>query len=599
MFKAFIRHIIACLGLISLTSVAVAQTPTGSTNLSEPAANIELVRALDVSIFAATLAGRYGEATDNSALAAQAWSRAYARQPSDRVLLQRAVQANGEIGDIGAIIRLSRLAPAGIRPPLAVLALATEAFAQGRYHDVTRLLSKRDFPYGQDLFAQHLRACALLALGQVEQATELTKVLSDDGDYDQAAMMSHAILLTQAKKYQEALGIFQMASKNEQATPSGIRAYTNLLMWQNRQGEAIELLRPLALGSSSKATQFQGTLKEAQKGIKAQPLRNHQTTATLGLLSLVEGLEVARLSPSNGSELLFLVAHLNPQSQEVSFALGQALAAGNKADLAAGYLRKVQPSSPDYVAAQIELTWMAFSKDPEFALDQARALARTNPAFATQTLLADMLAANHQDREAEATYDQLINESEAAGRTKRENWPLYFGRGCARERLGRWSEALPDLRTAQASAPNQPNVLNYLGYALADRGENLDEALALLRTATRLRPRSGEIADSYGWALYRIGRYEEAASLLERAVSLSPNVSEITEHLGDVYWRTSRHIEARLEWSRAYNQSTKPAQKNALEVKLSQGLTTDPTQAAAEAIAAMSQLDVSVIKYPQ
>jgi hypothetical protein len=87
--------------------------------------------------------------------------------------------------------------------------------------------------------------------------------------------------------------------------------------------------------------------------------------------------------------------------------------------------------------------------------------------------------------------------------------------------------------------------LNYLGYAMADRGENLDEALGMLRNAMRLRPRSGAILDSYGWALFKSGRYEEAATILERAAGLAPNLAEVADHLGDVYWRTGRQEEAR------------------------------------------------------
>ncbi len=586
MSKLGLRFMIAGSCLLGIAVPAMAQSP---------AAPVDLVRSSDSLIYAATLAGRYAEATDNSALAAQAWSRAYLRRPGDRALLQRAVQANGEMGDIGAIIQLSKRASPDIRPPLAELALATDAFAQGRYQDVARLLNKNYFTQSQALFAKHLRAYALLAQGQVQQALVLTNPLTEDADLDNAALMSHAILLTQAKKYKDALGMFEVASQVDQASPAGIRVYANLLLAQNQQSEAIELLRPLALGSSAKATQFQGALEEAQKGTRTQPLRDIQASATLGLLTLAEGLADAGLNTSNGPELLFLVAYLNPESDVARFALGNALAAQNKEDLAADYLAKVQPSSPDYVAAQIELTWLTYAKDPILALNQARALARTKPMFATQTLLADMLAANRQDREAEAAYDRLIKESEAVGRTKRENWPLYFGRGGARERLGRWQEALLDLRTAQAAAPNQPSVLNYLGYALADRGENLNEALALLRTAMRLRPRSGAIADSYGWALYKMGRYEEAASVLEQAVSLSPNESEIADHLGDVYWRTGRQTEARLEWSRAYDLSTETAQKSALQIKLSQGLAPHPNQAAEEAIAALSQADIPLV----
>ena len=332
MSKLGFRLIVAGCCLLGSIAPALAQSP---------AASVDLVRSGDSLIYAATLAGRYAEATDNPALAAQAWSRAYLRRPGDRTLLQRAVQANGEIGDIGAIIQLSKRAPPDIRPPLAELALATDAFAQGRYQDVARLLNKNYFTQSQALFAKHLRAYALLAQGQIDQAVALTNPLTDDADLDSAALMSHAILLAQARKYKEALGMFEVASKEGQASPAGIRVYANLLLAQNQPSEAIALLCLRALGSSAKATQFQSALEDAQKEIRAQPLRDIQASATLGLLTLAEGLAAAGGNTSNGPELLFLVAHLSPQSEAARFALGQALAAQNKEDLAASYLAKV------------------------------------------------------------------------------------------------------------------------------------------------------------------------------------------------------------------------------------------------------------------
>jgi Flp pilus assembly protein TadD len=148
---------------------------------------------------------------------------------------------------------------------------------------------------------------------------------------------------------------------------------------------------------------------------------------------------------------------------------------------------------------------------------------------------------------------------------------------------------LADLRIAKAAAPNQPNVLNYLGYAMADRGENLDEALGMLRNAMRLRPRSGAILDSYGWALFKSGRYEEAATILERAAGLAPNLAEVADHLGDVYWRTGRQEEARLEWRRALTLTPTEEQTKALEIKLSDGLPPDPSRAADAAILAQNR----------
>ncbi|NJR20409.1 MAG: tetratricopeptide repeat protein [Hyphomonadaceae bacterium] len=151
-------------------------------------------------------------------------------------------------------------------------------------------------------------------------------------------------------------------------------------------------------------------------------------------------------------------------------------------------------------------------------------------------------------------------------------WPLYFGRAGARERLNKWPAAQADFRLAKAAAPNQPNVLNALGYALAVRGENVDEALEMLRTAVRLRPNSASILDSLGWAQFKSGRYEEAVATLERAAGMNGSIAEISDHLGDAYWRTGRLQQARLEWGRALRLVQTDVEKAALQQKITNGM---------------------------
>ena len=107
---------------------------------------------------------------------------------------------------------------------------------------------------------------------------------------------------------------------------------------------------------------------------------------------------------------------------------------------------------------------------------------------------------------------------------------------------------------------------------MAERGEKLDEALALLNEAVRLRPRSGHIIDSLGWALFQLGRYAEAVDRLETALALAPGVAEIADHLGDAYWRTGREDDARLEWRRASTLDPSPELRARIDAKLRDGL---------------------------
>ncbi len=131
------------------------------------------------------------------------------------------------------------------------------------------------------------------------------------------------------------------------------------------------------------------------------------------------------------------------------------------------------------------------------------------------------------------------------------DWDIFYSRGVAHERTDQWPKAEADFKAALALEPDQPFVLNYLGYSWADRGENLDEALEMIRRAVRQRPRDGFLIDSLGWAYYRLERYDEALIELEKAVSLEPLEADIVDHYGDVLWQQGRRREARFQWQRA------------------------------------------------
>jgi Flp pilus assembly protein TadD len=122
------------------------------------------------------------------------------------------------------------------------------------------------------------------------------------------------------------------------------------------------------------------------------------------------------------------------------------------------------------------------------------------------------------------------------------------------------------MRKALELEPNQPQVLNYLGYSFVDRGEKLDEALAMIQRAVAGQPDSGYILDSLAWAYYRLGRYDEALVPMEQASLLEPVDPVVTDHLGDVYWAVGRTREAEFQWHRAL--SFEPIEKDAARIRL-------------------------------
>ena len=181
--------------------------------------------------------------------------------------------------------------------------------------------------------------------------------------------------------------------------------------------------------------------------------------------------------------------------------------------------------------------------------------------------------------EAEALFDEAVKADLSAGQA---DWRALFARAGEREALDRWPDAEEDLQRALELAPDEPDVLNFLGYAWVDRGEHVSEGLALIERAVQSEPDRGYIVDSLGWALFRLGRYEEAVTQLERAAELAPASAEVTDHLGDAYWRAGRRLEAGFQWRRAQQLSPDADLAARLRDKLQVGLPDEQMRTVAE-----------------
>ena len=152
------------------------------------------------------------------------------------------------------------------------------------------------------------------------------------------------------------------------------------------------------------------------------------------------------------------------------------------------------------------------------------------------------------------------------------HWRLLYSSGASLERLKRWPDAEKDFLKALELKPDQPSVLNYLGYSWIEQGKHLLKSKAMIEKAVKQRPRSGHIIDSLGWVQYRLGDYDQAVKNLERAVLISPADPTINEHLGDVYWRVGRKLEAGYQWERALSLEPEKNQMKSIKKKIKTGL---------------------------
>jgi Flp pilus assembly protein TadD len=209
--------------------------------------------------------------------------------------------------------------------------------------------------------------------------------------------------------------------------------------------------------------------------------------------------------------------------------------------------------------------------------DRPEAIRRLSNIVATRpddldavSVLGDILRYDEQYEKATEAYGKAI---ELSGGNRPADWRFYYVRGIAYERSKQWELAEADFLKALELNPDQPQVLNYLGYSWVDQGMNLKPALEMIEKAVKAQPQDGYIVDSLGWAFYRLGRIDEAVDVLEDAVQLRPNDPEINDHLGDAYWTAGRVQEARFQWKIAIDVDEDGNVTERATRKLAEGLT--------------------------
>jgi tetratricopeptide (TPR) repeat protein len=268
---------------------------------------------------------------------------------------------------------------------------------------------------------------------------------------------------------------------------------------------------------------------------------------------------------------LRLSLYLRPTSDLTAVTLASLFEQLKQGEQVIAAYQLVPASSPLKMGADIqialELDGMGKSDEAMHRLTEIAA-ARPHDVEALSAL-AELQRSAKKYVEASATYDEAIA---AVGIPQRDNWTLFYFRGICHERSKQWPKAEADFKKALELNPEQPLVLNYLGYSWVDQGLNLEEAFKMLRRAVELRPNDGYIVDSLGWAHFKLGQYTEAAETLEKAINLKPADPILNDHLGDAYWRVNRRTEAHFQWNHARDMGADPEDLPSVLKKIEMGL---------------------------
>jgi tetratricopeptide (TPR) repeat protein len=321
-------------------------------------------------------------------------------------------------------------------------------------------------------------------------------------------------------------------------------------------------------------------LRETKAGKKLLPLVDSPQS---GAAEALYGIG-ASLTRRGGEDLalvyLQLALYLAPNHPMALLSLADLYESVRKPAMAIKIYERMPASSPLRRNAQIQL---AINLDAADRSDEAIRILKNITAEDPKDLEALMALGNvERGRKKFADCAQSYSRGIDAlpPTTDKNTWIYYYYRGICEERSKQWRMAEADMRKALELQPEQPHVLNYLGYSWIDQGINLDEGMKMIKRAVEQRPDDGYIVDSLGWAYYRIGNYEDAVKNLERAIDLKPEDPTINDHLGDAYWRVGRTLEAKFQWAHARDLKPEPEDLPKIEAKMENGLPDDTSSAA-------------------
>ncbi|MGX1100095.1 tetratricopeptide repeat protein [Amorphus sp. MBR-141] len=534
------------------------------------------------------LAARHAGNLKDLASAAAFYKRALAADPDNELLLDRTVMllvASGALPE--AVEFADDLAASDPTNQLAALTLSVDALSNGdptaARTALAPLSTGSPLP---ELTAALLAAWSYAAEENWDKALSTLDALEGPDWFQTFTTLHSGLIADMAGEHEEAVERLKLSFDNDPRALRVLDAYARALARAGRTEEAETIVDGyIAAGGDHPLVQALKT--ELAAGDVAPQIDD----ASSGASEALYGLGVA-VGQEGGQEYaagyLQLAIHLGPDTDLPAFSLASLYESMQQYDNAVAIYRTIPADSPlaDAAAIQIGLNLNA-DDDFEAAKAQLEPIVDADPSdLSAVVALGNVLRSQEDFEGSRKVYSQGIATIEDP---VRDHWTLYYFRGISNERTDHWDEAEADFKQALELYPDQPLVLNYLGYSWVDKHMNIDEAVEMIQKAVSQRPDDGYIVDSLGWAYYRLGRYDEAVQELERAVELRSSDPVINDHLGDAYWQVGRKLEAMFQWNHALELEPTEKDRLAIELKLKDGLSEPKTDAAAATPAATAE----------
>ena len=518
------------------------------------------------------LAARFAYRERDVTSAARYYRQVLAEDYENRSLVQRAVVLTVQDGRIDKAIPLAtHLVELDPKSKIGHLILIVAAVAEGRLDDALVRVKDLDRNGIYELMAPIMQGWVELGRGNFDSALAAIEPLSAKQNFEMYHAY-HSALMTDISGQQDiSAENFRLALT---AVPGGtlrvVVAYATSLRRAGRIDEANSVYQSYRENHPD-SPWLEPIRSMIDSDVPPEPI---VSTAKEGMAEALFGAASALPNESAGDTGLiyaYLALHLRPDFPVVQLLVGEVLDVLERYEDAIEAYSGIAKGSPYSWSARLRAASdLASVGRVDEAVSILSEMVDANPQRSDAAIaLADVLRRNERFDESVKFYDVAIGRT--AGFEAR-HWTLFYSRGVMLERTKQWPRAEADFLHALELQPDQPLVLNYLGYSWVEQGMNLERAMGLIERAVALRPTDGYIVDSLGWAHYRLGDFENAVKHLERAVELRADDPIITDHLGDIYWKVGRRIEARFQWERSLVLGAEEEAALLIRQKLKEGL---------------------------
>lgn len=475
-------------------------------------------------------------------------SKNLALDSNDTELMRRAMVIALGSGNYDTAFSISTQVSDQLQKPenstLSLLFQTIRTFQKDDYETALKLAQKMEKDGIADFIQPLIESWALSASGE----------LKTDKLQGNSVHLNHAVMISfMLKKYDETKALIALALSSDENEAETVESFADMYSAMGEPKKALELYNKI-LEAISESKSIAEKIKSVKDGktIEARIISSPKFGLSEGLYDMARIL-YQDFSDESARVFSHMALYLNPKKLEPHLLLASIASRNERYNEAITHYQHIPENSEFFIYAQREIaTLYEQSGRSDESIATLELLAGTYKDMNALIQIGDIYRSREDFTKSILMYNRA-EEAIGADNIIPDYWNLYYARGMAYERIGEWEKAEYDLERALDYEPDHPYLLNYLGYAWADRGENLVKALEMIKKAVSLRPQDGYITDSLGWVLYKKGDYEQAVIYLEKAAELEAYDAVINDHLGDAYWKVGRKIEAKFQWQRARN----------------------------------------------